>query len=178
MAAIAVPVDFLGVNNYSRTLHRANGEPEGTVVRASGVPLTASGWEVYPDGMREVLSRLRDEYSAPPMYVAECGAAFDDVRTHDGRVHDQDRIDYLDAYLGAVDEAIASGVDVRGFFVWSLLDNFEWAEGYAKRFGLVYVDYPTLERVPKDSFHWFRSVIERSGERSGDAARAVDGQPS
>jgi beta-glucosidase len=167
-AVIAAPLDFLGVNNYSRTLIRANGEPEGVVVRASGVPLTASGWEIYPDGMREVLCRLHDEYDVPPLYVTENGAAFDDVRTHDGAIHDVDRIAYLDAYISAVDDAVEHGADVRGFFVWSLLDNFEWAEGYTKRFGLVYVDYPTLERVPKDSFHWFRGLV------AGSTAPAVE----
>jgi beta-glucosidase len=117
------------------------------------------GWEVHPDGLREVLCRLHDEYEPPPIYVTENGAAYADVRTHDGRVHDVERIAYLEAYLGAVDAALEHGVDVRGYFVWSLLDNFEWAEGYSKRFGLVYVDYPTLERVPKDSFEWYRSTI-------------------
>ena len=161
MARIATPIDFLGVNNYSRTLVRANGGPEGMIVRAPVAPLTAMGWEIYPDGMREVLCRLWNDYESPPLYVTESGAAFDDVRTHDGRIHDADRIAYLDAYIAAVDDAIRSGVDVRGYFVWSLLDNFEWAEGYSKRFGLVYVDYPTLERVPKDSFAWLRARIER-----------------
>jgi beta-glucosidase len=176
MTTIAAPLDFLGVNNYSRTLVRANGEPEGVVVRASAAPLTASGWEIYPDGMREVLCRLHDEYEVPPLYVTESGAAFDDVRTHDGRIHDVDRIAYLDAYLHAVEDAMQSGVDVRGFFVWSLLDNFEWAEGYSKRFGLVYVDYPTLERVPKDSFDWYRAHIARAaGETRSRAVTAASG---
>jgi len=96
--------------------------------------------------------------------VTENGAAFADVRTHDGRIHDDGRRAYLAAYVAAMDGAIARGVPVRGYFVWSLLDNFEWALGYSKRFGLVYVDYPTLERVPKDSFFWYRDLI--SGRRS------------
>jgi beta-glucosidase len=136
--------------------------------------LTASGWEVYPDGIREVLCRLHDEYEVPPMYVAECGAAFDDVRTHDGQIHDTDRIAYLGAYLEGVERAIAYGVDVRGFFVWSLLDNFEWAEGYSKRFGLVYVDYPTLGRVSKDSFYWLRGVVERAKAAAPTVARGCE----
>jgi beta-glucosidase len=161
LATIAAPLDFLGVNNYSRTIVRAGPTPEGVEVRASSAPLTAMGWEVYPDGLREVLCRLHDEYDPPPMYVTENGAAYGDVRTHDGRIHDLERVAYLEAYLGAVEAAVAHGVDVRGYFVWSLLDNFEWSEGYSKRFGLVYVDYPTLERVPKDSFDWYRSTIRK-----------------
>ena len=133
LAAIATPLDWLGVNNYSRTLH----DEHGRVVRAPDAELTASHWEIYPDGLREVLCRIHDEYAPPPLYVTEFGAAFDDVRVHDGRIHDVDRITYLDASIDAVDAAIEEGVDVRGAFVWSLLDNFEWAEGYSKRFGLV-----------------------------------------
>ncbi|HJQ83130.1 MAG TPA: family 1 glycosylhydrolase, partial [Candidatus Binatia bacterium] len=152
---IAIPLDWFGINNYSRTLHDA----EGRVVRAPTAPLTGTGWEIYPDGLREVLCRLAQEYAAPPLYVTEFGAAFDDVRVHDGRIHDVERIAFLDASVEAIDAARAAGVDVRGAFVWSLLDNFEWYEGYAKRFGLVYVDYPTLERIPKASFAWYRDLI-------------------
>jgi len=93
-------------------------------------------------------------------------AAFADVRTHDGRVHDNERRDYLVAYIEAVRQTIAGGVPVRGYFVWSLLDNFEWTYGYSKRFGLVYVDYPTLERIPKDSFYWYRDLISRGRGRT------------
>jgi beta-glucosidase len=102
---------------------------------------------------------LHRDYGIDRLYVAENGAAFADVRTHDGAIHDVDRIGYLDAYLREVAAAMADGVPVHGYFVWSLLDNFEWAEGYSKRFGLVFVDYPTLERIPKDSFYWYRDVI-------------------
>jgi beta-glucosidase len=162
---ISAPLDFLGVNNYSRTLSAG----DGSIVRAPSAPLTATHWEIYPDGMREVLCRLAAEYDPPPLYVTELGAAFDDVRTHDGKVHDVDRIAFLEAYVQAVEDAIAECADVRGLFVWSLLDNFEWADGYSKRFGLVYVDYPTLERVPKDSFEWFRRTIAEA--RAGGAVR-------
>ena len=155
LATISTPLDWFGINNYSRTLH----DEEGRVVRAPEGDLTAMGWEIHPDGLREVLCRLHEEYAPPPLYVTEFGAAFDDVRVHDGRIHDIDRIAFLDDSLAAIDEAIEAGVDVRGAFVWSLLDNFEWAEGYSKRFGLVYVDYPTLARVPKSSFAWYRDTI-------------------
>ena len=117
------------------------------------------GWEVYPDGLFDSLVRMHREYGVASLYVTENGAAFADVRTHDGNVHDVERIDYLSGYIGAMAGAIAAGVPVRGYFVWSLLDNFEWALGYARRFGLVYVDYPTLQRVPKDSFFWYRDLI-------------------
>jgi beta-glucosidase len=160
MTALAPPLDWIGVNNYSRMLVRANpsgGDP--LEVRAPEGRLTEMGWEVYPDGLYELLTRIHREYAPPVVYVSENGAAFADVRGHDGRVRDPERIEYLDGYLDAVGRAIAEGVPVRGYFVWSLLDNFEWSLGYNPRFGLVYVDYPTLERVPKDSFYWYRDRI-------------------
>jgi beta-glucosidase len=163
LSVISTPLDFVGANNYSRHFVRAN--PSGGLpldVRAPAGELTAMGWEVYPAGIREVLTRLHRDYGVDRLYVAENGAAFADVRTHDGAIHDVDRIGYLDAYLREVAAAMADGVPVRGYFVWSLLDNFEWAEGYSKRFGLVFVDYPTLERIPKDSFYWYRDVIAQA----------------
>jgi beta-glucosidase len=157
---ISAPLDFVGVNNYSRMIVRA-GEDGGPPidVRAADAPTTAMGWEVYPDGLYELLTRLHREYGVQCLYVTENGAAYDDVVGPGGRVDDRERIGYLDRYLGAVARAIAEGVPVHGYFVWSLLDNFEWAEGYARRFGIVYVDYETLERVPKSSFDWYRDVI-------------------
>ena len=171
LAAIATRLDFVGANNYSRRFVRAN--PDGGLpldVRPTTGGLTSMGWEIYPHGIAEVVTRLHDEYGVRSLYVTENGAAFGDVRTHDGRIHDVDRIAYLSAYLEAVASAIAAGVPLRGYFVWSLLDNFEWAEGYSKRFGLVYVDYPTLERVPKDSFHWYRELIAEARGRRALAA--------
>jgi beta-glucosidase len=129
------------------------------VVTDPEVPRTEMGWEVYPDGLHKLLVRLASDYDPPPIYVTENGAAYGDVRVHDGRVHDPERTAYLESYIGAVSRAIADGAPVKGYFVWSLLDNFEWAHGYSKRFGIVYVDYPTLERVPKDSFYWYRDFI-------------------
>jgi len=165
---IATPLDWFGINNYSRTLH----DGHGAVVRSPDGGLTAMGWEIYPDGLREVLCRLHDEYAPPPLYVTEFGAAFSDVRVHDGRIHDVDRIAFLDASVASIDAAVAAGVDVRGAFVWSLLDNFEWAEGYSKRFGLVYIDYPTLERVPKASFGWYHDLIADRKARAVAVAAA------
>jgi beta-glucosidase len=117
------------------------------------------GWEVYPEGLYRLLVRLRGEYGPKSIYITENGAAFADVRSHDGDVNDLERIAYLDSHLDAVGRAIDAGVPVDGYFVWSLLDNFEWALGYSKRFGIVYVDYPTLERVPKSSYYWYRDLI-------------------
>ena len=163
MELIGAPLDFVGVNNYSRHVVRADpdtGEPVD--VEVPGVEQTAMGWEVYPDGLHEVLSRLHREYGAPALYVTENGAAFADLESN-GAIDDSARIAYLERYLGAVAKAIAEGVPVRGYFVWSLLDNFEWAEGYAKRFGLVYVDFDSQRRLPKASADWYRRVIERNG---------------
>jgi beta-glucosidase len=158
LATISVPLDFVGMNNYSRRVVRAGPAGEPVDVPPSG-ELTDMGWEVYPPGIAEVLLRLHEDYDVPSLYVTENGAAYADVLTHDRCVHDVERIEYLRRYLAAVADAAAAGAPVRGYFVWSLLDNFEWALGYAKRFGIVYVDYPTLERVPKDSYLWLRDVI-------------------
>jgi beta-glucosidase len=116
-------------------------------------------WEIYPEGLYDLLRRLDTEYDAPAIAVTENGAAFGDVRDSDGAVRDPEREAYLAEHVEAVARAVAAGVPVDGYFVWSLLDNFEWAYGYSKRFGLVYVDYTTQERVPKTSFRWYRDLI-------------------
>ena len=159
LAAISTPLDFAGINCYSRTIVRADTGGGPIEVRSPTGRLTDTGWEVYPEALHEVLTRVHRDFAPPCLYVTENGAAYADVRTHDGRVHDMERIAYLDAYLAAVARAVADGVPVRGYFVWTLLDNFEWSFGYSKRFGIVYVDYVTQERVPKDSFHWYRQRI-------------------
>jgi beta-glucosidase len=170
---IAAPIDFLGVNYYRPGRVRASGNGasgEWTVWPGDGAieiapqdaPLTAMGWPVDADGLRELLVRLHEDYG-PPMIVTENGAAFEDVVTGDGSVSDRDRIAYLEQHLQAARESVAQGVDLRGYFVWSLLDNFEWAEGFAKRFGLVYVDYESGRRIPKASALWYRDVIAASG---------------
>jgi beta-glucosidase len=172
LRAVAAPIDFLGVNYYSPTVVKAAGpdNPLGfELAPLPGVPVTAFGWPVVPEAFTELLVDLRTWYgdALPPIYVTENGACYDDVPAADGSVADDDRIAYLDAHIGAVRAAMAAGVDVRGYFVWSLLDNFEWAEGYGKRFGLVYVDYPTRTRTPKASYAWYRELISRRGSRSG-----------
>jgi beta-glucosidase len=158
LEAISVPLDFLGVNNYFRFVVSAGAEGP-RMERNSEAEHTDMGWEVYPDGLQHLLVRVARDYGPPAIYVTENGAAFGDVRVHDGHVHDPERTAYLESYIGAVSRAIAEGAPIKGYFVWSLLDNFEWAYGYSKRFGIVYIDYPTLERVPKDSFYWYRDFI-------------------
>ena len=158
LEAISAPLDFLGVNNYSRFIVAA-GTNGPRLVGNPDAQHTDMGWEVYPDGLHDVLVRVARDYEVPAIYVTENGAAFPDVRVHDGAVHDVERTAYLESYIGAVSRAVADGAPVKGYFVWSLLDNFEWAFGYSKRFGLVYIDFPTLERVPKDSFYWYRDLL-------------------
>ncbi len=163
LAAIAAPVDFLGVNYYFPQQVRA--DPAAalgfTSVPAPGEPRTAFDWPVLPDGLRRTLLDLRSAYgdALPPVHVTENGMAHDDTVGPDGTVDDPARVSYLDGHLRAVRAAIDAGVDVRGYFCWSLLDNFEWAEGFSKRFGLVHVDFATLARTPKTSYGWYRDLI-------------------
>ena len=169
LAAISTPIDVLGVNYYTTNMFRAAGpgEPWAKVTAnisapdAVGVrrdlPLTAIGWEIEPDGLRRLLLRLHADYTGPvgtALVITENGAAFDDRADADGFVDDADRIDYLRGHLAAVHAAIGEGADVRGYLAWSLMDNFEWAEGYAKRFGIVRVD-GLQRRIPKASALWF-----------------------
>lgn len=167
LALIGAPIDHLGINYYRPNL--VVDEPDsddpvhGGVRLPEGVEVTAMGWPVQPDGLTELLRRLRDDYKPVPLYIAENGAAFDDVLQPDGTVDDQRRVEYLRGHLRAAHAALQAGVDLRGYFVWSLLDNFEWTEGYAKRFGLVYVDYPTQRRILKASAHWYAQVIRDGG---------------
>jgi beta-glucosidase len=158
LEAASVPLEFLGINNYSRFIVAAGADGPKTVGNPDAQH-TDMGWEVYPDGLHDVLVRVARDYEPAAIYITENGAAFPDVRVHDGAVHDVERTAYLDSYIGAVGRAIAGGAPVKGYFVWSLLDNFEWSFGYSKRFGIVYIDYPTLERVPKDSFYWYRDLL-------------------
>jgi beta-glucosidase len=176
LEAVAAPLDLLGVNYYRRWTVAARpgrprlGGPPSPWVAAGDVefvardrPRTALGWEIDPSGLDELLLRLHRDYPSLPLYVTENGAAFDDGVDQQGRVRDPDRVRFLDGHLRAVHRAIEGGADLRGYFVWSLLDNFEWAEGYGPRFGIVYVDFPTQRRLPKDSARWYRDVIARGG---------------
>jgi beta-glucosidase len=169
LATIAQPLDYLGVNYYFPHIVSAGTEQtpnqfvgaEDAVTHSPG-PTTDMDWPIVPDALTELLLRLRDDYPAVPLYITENGVAYDDPVEPDG-VHDQRRIAYLEQHIAAVARAVDAGVDVRGYFLWSLFDNFEWAEGYAKRFGIVHVDYETQVRTPKDSFAWYQAVIERGG---------------
>jgi beta-glucosidase len=156
MATIAQPLDFLGVNYYTRNWASASGEPPPMALGA-----TDMGWEIYPQGLTELLVGLHREYVLPPVFITENGIACADT-LQGGAINDAGRIDYVRQHLEALALAREEGVDVRGYFYWSLLDNYEWDSGYAKRFGLVHVDYATQQRTPKASAHWYR-----------DTARAV-----
>lgn len=189
LTTIAQPLDFLGVNHYHDD--NVSGHPLGAdqppavvptarptsspfvgseyvTFPSRHLPTTAMGWEVNPDGLRALLVRLTRAYpTLPPLYITENGASYDDEVAEDGAVHDLDREAYVLAHIDAVGRAIDEGADVRGYFVWSLLDNFEWAWGYAKRFGIVRVDYDTQERTVKDSGRAFARMI--AAARAGDA---------
>jgi beta-glucosidase len=161
MAAISQPLDFLGVNYYTRHVVEANpGDPLlGVRVLPPQGECTSMGWGVSPDGLYRVLTRVYREYGPIPLFVTENGAAYEDTVVGD-RVQDAARISYLRRHLRAVLRAMTDGADVRGYYVWSLLDNYEWAEGYSKRFGLIYVDYETQCRIVKESGKWYRNLIQ------------------
>jgi len=180
------PLDALGINYYFPSLITAAtpelraqipapGDPHATdgpalcpgtdlvLTMPQSGPYTAMGWPMEPASLTELLTGVHAAYPGIPLMITENGAAFDDVVSADGAVHDANRIEYLNGHLGAVLDAIDAGVDLRGYFVWSLMDNFEWAYGYSKRFGVVRVDYPTGDRVVKDSARWYADVIKRNG---------------
>ena len=169
LTVISQPADFLGLNYYRPAVVRASGEsPIGVEVVAPEPPTTDMGWAVRPEGLIEILARLRDEYGNPPILVTENGASYDDPPAVNGQVSDPERLAYLRTHIRAVHEARRKGIDVRGYYVWSLLDNFEWEHGYRRRFGIVHVDFETQKRTPKASARWYRDHIRRA--RDGDAA--------
>ncbi len=157
LQVIHTPMDFLGLNYYSRSVASA-GTPWD--VHSSGRAVTEMGWEVYPEGLTELLLRLQRDYAVPPLFVTENGGAFKDQLV-DGQVHDIDRRDYIARHIDAVADAMRQGVRMGGYMVWSLMDNFEWASGYEKRFGIVHVDYESQARTLKDSAHWYRDFVAR-----------------
>jgi len=164
LALISQPVDFLGVNSYNPQ-YVAPAAPGSDIgfepVTPEGLQYNDFGWPIIPEGFTQMLVGLRDTYgdALPPILITENGGAFNEEPDAEGRVRDERRIEYTAAHLRALHAAIEAGVDVRGYFHWSLMDNFEWAEGYSQRFGLIYVDYPTQRRIPKDSFAWYRDTI-------------------
>src|SRR5262245_7497125 len=168
LEVIAAPMDHFGLNYYFRQV--VTDDPEGPAPHARMVSVpdwtfTAMGWEVHADGLEHLLVRLHDEYDVPRIYITENGSAWPDEIEPDGNVEDKDRISYLEQHLAACSRAANKGVDVRGYFAWSLLDNFEWAYGYAKRFGLVHVDYPTQRRTIKASGYRYADIIRAHRER-------------
>ncbi|RTE86290.1 MULTISPECIES: GH1 family beta-glucosidase [Gammaproteobacteria] len=157
MEVISQHIDFVGVNYYTKTVFREKNNWFSDVP-ATKEPLTTMGWEVYPEGFTEILVQLNETFdNLPPIYITENGAAFPDYNDQ-GSIHDIARIDYYQRHLHAVHDAIEAGVEIRGYFAWSLLDNFEWAEGYTQRFGIVYVDFETQERILKDSAKALRAL--------------------
>ena len=159
MAVISAEIDFLGINNYTRSVIDKDGQyPNYKKVELSDVERTHIGWEVCPEGLLKLLTDLNQAYSLPPVYITENGAATDD-KVVDGAVDDEQRCRYYQSHLSSVDQAIRKGVDIRGYFAWSLMDNFEWSEGYKMRFGIVHVDYETQERTPKRSALAFKETL-------------------
>ncbi|MDP4090500.1 MAG: GH1 family beta-glucosidase [Bacillota bacterium] len=164
MELISTPVDFLGLNVYSRNVVKANPDiPNGIEVVPQNGAVTDIGWEVYPQVIYDLLTLLHKEYNGIDIYITENGAAFRDTVNSEGRVEDDDRVDYLRRHFEQAHRAIEAGVNLKGYYVWSLMDNFEWAEGYTKRFGIVHVDFDTLTRTPKNSALWYSEVIRENG---------------
>jgi beta-glucosidase len=159
---IGTPLDFLGVNYYTRGVMRSSSMPGGKNLPPTTFATneqTAMGWEVYPPGLYDLLGRLHFEYSFASYYVTENGAAYADQLSPDGSVHDPQRLSYLQRHIAQTARILQAGIPLLGYFAWSLMDNFEWTEGYSKRFGLVYVDYPTQQRILKDSARWYRDWL-------------------
>jgi beta-glucosidase len=166
MEVIRLPIDFLGINYYMT--FRVGHAQSGGLLKAALAPYSSGLWRptvvdfgVNPAGLTDLLLNLRKTCGNIPLYITENGAAVEDQPDANGYVTDWDRVDYLRAHLRALWEAMQAGVDVRGYYVWSLLDNFEWAHGYKPRFGIVRVDYPTGKRIPKKSAEWYRDMIKQ-----------------
>jgi beta-glucosidase len=163
LRSIAEPLDFLGINFYAPHLVAAGNDVLGVAEVDIDAEKTAMGWPVVPSALTELLVRVQRDYGDVPLLVTENGAAFEDRPDGGGPIADERRIAYLREHIEAVERARAAGVDVRGYYVWSLLDNFEWEQGYGKRFGIVHVDYETQKRTWKDSAHWYHDVIGHGG---------------
>ena len=171
---ICRPTDFLGVNYYTRSVvvaETSSGGDHSEVLRqvypVEGSSYTAMNWEVYPQGLTDLLLRLHREYAPPALFITENGAAYDDEWDGGDQVHDPERQHYVVTHIEAIARAIELGVPVQGWFAWSFMDNFEWGEGYSKRFGLVYVDFPSERRIVKDSGYWYRDFLARAPSLPG-----------
>jgi beta-glucosidase len=169
LETISAPIDFLGVNYYTRGVvrHAPGAFLDYETTHPAG-EYTAMDWEVYPQGLTDLLLRLHADWDVGTLYVTENGCAYEDTLTADGRVHDASRTAYLRAHLAACCRAIEAGVPLRGYFLWSLLDNFEWALGYSRRFGIVYVDVADQKRIEKDSARFYSTVVHSNRVESPD----------
>ena len=166
MALIGGPMDFVGANYYHRrVIESAPGNDLGWIVhdRLPGFPVTDMNWEIYPQGLTDLLLRLKADYNNVPVFITENGAVYDDEVGPDGQVHDEGRVNFLRKHFTAAHKAIEAGANLQGYFVWSFMDNFEWAFGYTKRFGIVHVNYETQQRTPKDSARFYSGVIATNG---------------
>ena len=166
LRSVCPPIDFVGINYYLRLV--VCDDPSAGPARARSVPQvnsphTSMEWEIYPAGLGETLMWVRQRYGNVPLYITENGAAFDDQVRENGAVEDTHRVKYLQDHLVVARQAIDAGVNLKGYFVWSLLDNFEWQHGYSKRFGIVHVDFATQRRVPKSSARFYANVIRTNG---------------
>lgn len=162
MDIISQKIDFLGINYYTRAIYQAHADNWFEQIMPDNVELTDMGWEVCPSAFTDLLISLHQKYTLPPMMITENGAATVD-KIENEQVYDEQRLRYLQSHINAVNDAIDAGVNITGYFVWSLMDNFEWAEGYVKRFGIVYVDYETQKRTPKASAFAYRDLISSRG---------------
>jgi beta-glucosidase len=157
------PLDFIGVNLYQRGIveNAPNDRNVGVRQTPGPGPRTDFNWEVWPAAIYRMLMRVHRDYPGVPMYVTENGCSYGDRPGPDGRVHDDRRVAFLEGFIGQVGRAIAEGADVRGYYLWTLIDNFEWAMGYSQRFGIIDVDHETQTRTIKDSGYWYRDLIAR-----------------
>ncbi len=176
MQLIQQPIDFIGINYYTRGLVRD--DPSEPILRAKNLSLdsnltTEMGWEIYPQGLIDILDWVNTRYGRRPIYITENGAAFNDSLGGDGAVNDQLRSSYLRRHLRALHEAIQKHIDLRGYFVWSFLDNFEWSYGYSKRFGIVHVNYESLIRTPKASAYFYSEAIRTNGANIFESAEEL-----
>ncbi len=168
MEIISQPVDFLGVNYYRGM--EVKYSQDGGFLKCAAKPITLpmwgytqTGWGVHPDGLLEVLHRIRERYGDFPLMISENGCATNDLPNGNGKVDDQERIDFLRMHIASARKALDAGINLKGYFVWSILDNFEWSQGYDSKFGLVRIEPNTLERIPKKSFGWYKQVISDNG---------------
>ena len=162
---ISTKTDFLGVNYYSRAVIRNEeiGEKKNLPRNVDMGPKTDFGWEIYPPGIYDLLMRLKKEYKVQNIYITENGCSYSDGPNSEGKINDKRRIEYYRSHLTELKRAIEDGVPCSGYFAWSLMDNFEWAQGFSQRFGLIWVDFETLERIPKDSYYWYKKYISANG---------------